>query len=49
MNGKNNDKKVVVPICEEEKTHNIISDDNLIALSDSLINQNKDAYQELAK
>ena len=47
--GKYNDKKVVCHICEEEKAHNIISDDKLFELSNSLINQNMEAYQKLAK
>ena len=42
-------RKVIITVLEEEKAYNTVSDDKLFALSDSLINQNMEAYQELAK
>lgn len=42
-------RKVIITVLEDEKAYSTISDDKLFALSDSLINQNKEAYQELAK
>ena len=46
---KFNGRKVIITVLEEEKAYNTVSDDKLFALSDSLINQNMEAYQELAK
>lgn len=46
---KFNGRKVIITVLEDEKAYNTISDDKLFALSDSLINQNMEAYQELAK
>lgn len=34
---------------ENKKAYKTVSDEKLLALSDSLIDQNKEAYQELAK
>ena len=42
-------RKVIITVLDDEKAYSTISDDKLFALSDSLINQNKEAYQELAK
>ena len=36
-------------VLEDEKVYDTVSDDKLFALSDSLINQNMEAYQKLAK
>ena len=46
---KFNGKKVIITVLEDEKQFDTISDEKLFAMSDSLINQNMDAYQELAK
>ena len=46
---KYNGRKVIITVLEDEKAYNTVSDDKLFALSDSLINQNMEAYQELAK
>ncbi len=42
-------RKVIITVLEDEKKYDTVSDEKLFALSDSLINQNKGAYQELAK
>ena len=42
-------RKVIITVLEDEKKYDTVSDEKLFALSDSLINQNKEAYQELAK
>ena len=42
-------KKVVITVLDDETQYTTFSDEKLFALSDSLINQNKEAYQELAK
>ena len=46
---KYNGRKVIITVLEDEKAYDTVSDDKLFALSDSLINQNMEAYQELAK
>ena len=46
---KFNGKKVIITVLEDEKQFDSISDEKLFAMSDSLINQNMEAYQELAK
>lgn len=46
---KFNGKKVIITVLEDEKQFDTISDEKLFAMSDSLINQNIEAYQELAK
>lgn len=46
---KFNGKKVIITVLEDEKQFDTISDKKLFAMSDSLINQNMEAYQELAK
>ena len=46
---KFNGKKVIITVLEDEKQFDTISDEKLFAMSDSLINQNMEAYQELAK
>ena len=46
---KYNGRKVIITVLDDEKQINTISDEKLFAMSDSLINQNMDAYQELAK
>ena len=46
---KYNGRKVIITVLEEDKSFSTVSDDKLFALSDSLINQNMEAYQELAK
>ena len=43
-----NGRKVIITVLDEE-THDTVSDEKLFALSDSLINQNLEAYKELAK
>lgn len=46
---KYNGRKVIITVLEDEKKYKTVSDEKLLALSDSLIDQNKEAYQELAK
>lgn len=55
---KYNGRKVIITVLDDEKQFDTISDEKqfdtvsdekLFAMSDSLINQNMDAYQELAK
>ena len=46
---KYNGRKVIITVLEEEKEFDTISDEKLFAMSDSLINQNMESYQELAK
>ena len=46
---KYNGRKVIITVLGDEKQFDTISDEKLFAMSDSLINQNMDAYQELAK
>ena len=46
---KYNGRKVIITVLGDEKQFDTISDEKLFAISDSLINQNMDAYQELAK
>ena len=46
---KYNGRKVIITVLDDEKQFNTISDEKLFAMSDSLINQNMDAYQELSK
>ena len=47
--GRYDGRKVIITVLEEEKPFGIVSDEKLSALSDSLINQNLEAYKELAK
>ena len=42
-------RKVIIAVLDDEKQFDTISDGKLFTISDSLINQNMDAYQELAK
>ena len=44
-----NGRKVIITVLEEEKPYDTVSDEKLFAISDSLIDQNKEAYRELAK
>ena len=44
-----NGRKVIITVLEDDKPYHIVSDEKLFAISDSLIDQNKQAYQELAK
>jgi len=44
-----NGRKVIITVLEEEKPYDTVSDEKLFAISDSLIDQNKKAYRELAK
>ena len=46
---KFNGKKVIITVLEDEKQFDTLSDEKLFAMSDSLIKQNMEAYQELAK
>lgn len=46
---KYNGRKVIITVLDDEKQFDTVSDEKLFAMSDSLINQNKEAYQELAK
>lgn len=46
---KYNGRKVIITVLDDEKQFDKVSDEKLFAISDSLINQNMDAYQELAK
>ena len=42
-------KKVIITVLEDDKQFDTVSDEKLFAISDSLINQNMEAYKELAK
>ncbi len=42
-------RKVIITVLDDEKTFDTVPDDKLFELSDSLINQNIEAYRELAK
>ncbi|MBO7485751.1 MAG: hypothetical protein J6T84_06770 [Spirochaetaceae bacterium] len=42
-------KKVIITVLEDDKQFDTVSDEKLFAVSDSLINQNMEAYKELAK
>ena len=44
-----NGRKVIITVLEDDKPYHTVSDKKLFAISDSLIDQNKQAYQELAK
>ena len=46
---KYNGRKVIITVLDDEKQFDTISDEKLFTISDSLINQNMGAYQELAK
>ena len=46
---KYNGRKIIITVLGDEKQFDTISDEKLFTMSDSLINQNMDAYQELAK
>lgn len=46
---KYNGRKVIITVLDDEKQFDTVSDEQLFAMSDYLINQNMDAYQELAK
>ena len=42
-------KKVIITVLEDDKQFDTVSDEKLLAVSYSLINQNMEAYKELAK
>lgn len=42
-------RKVIITVLDEEKPFSTVSDEKLFAESDALINQNIEAYKELAK
>ena len=42
-------KKVIITVLEDDKQFDTVSDEKLFAVSDSLINQNMEAYKELAQ
>lgn len=44
-----NGKKVIITVLGDEKQFSTVSDEKLFSVSDSLINQNIEAYKELAK
>lgn len=44
-----NGKKVIITVLDDEKQFSTVSDEKLFSVSDSLINQNIEAYKELAK
>ena len=46
---KYNGRKVIITVLDDEKQFDTVSDEKLFTMSYSLINQNMDAYQELAK
>lgn len=46
---KFNGRKVIITVLEDEKQFDTVSDKILFDVSDSLIEQNMEAYQELAK
>ena len=46
---KYNGRKVIITVLEEDKPFETIADEKLFTTSDALINQNMEAYKELAK
>ena len=44
-----NGKKVIITVLDDEKKFSTVPDEKLFSVSDSLINQNIEAYKELAK
>lgn len=44
-----NGKKVIITVLDDENQFSTVSDEKLFSVSDSLINQNIEAYKELAK
>ncbi|MCR5699114.1 MAG: hypothetical protein K6G52_05660 [Treponemataceae bacterium] len=46
---KYNGKKVLITVLDDEKQYETISDEQLLSISDSLIQKNMEAYRELAK
>ena len=44
-----NGKKVIITVLDDENQFSTVSDEKLFSVSDSLINQNVEAYKELAK
>lgn len=44
-----NGKKVIITVLDDENQFSTVSDEKLFSASDSLINQNIEAYKELAK
>ena len=44
-----NGRKVIITVLEEETPYETVSDEKLFTPSDSLIAQNKKAYEELAQ
>ncbi len=44
-----NGKKVIITVLDDEKQFSTVSDEKLFSVSDSLIQQNLEAYKELAK
>lgn len=44
-----NGKKVVITVLDDETQYDTISDEELFALADSLINRNLQAYKQFAK
>lgn len=42
-------KKVIITVLEDDRQFATVSDEKLLAVSDSLINQNIEAYKELAE
>lgn len=44
-----NGKKVIITVLDDEKQFSTISDEKLFYVSNSLIQQNLEAYKELAK
>ena len=46
---KFNGRKVIITVLDDDKQFDTVSDEKLFSMSDSLINQNTEAYQELAK
>ncbi len=44
-----NGKKVIITVLDDEKKFSTVPDEKVFSVSDSLINQNIEAYKELAK
>lgn len=44
-----NGRKVIITVLDDENQFSTVSDEKLFSVSDSLINQNIEAYKELAK
>ena len=46
---KYNGRKVIITVLDEDNGYEVVPDNQLFEVSDSIISQNMQAYQELAK